>query len=95
MRRSRKQQKVSSRQRILADAINGLLIGIQTSPEIYKEFSKLEKKLIRMDRDEKKRVAEEKASSIENYATDYERRTKKQPSPSLIKKKIKQELENI
>jgi len=85
----------SPRERQLVEAIKNLLIGIHDSEEIYKEFSKLKEKFIRMSLNEIDKTAKKAASNVERYAVDYEKREKKKPSIQLIKKKLKQELENI
>ena len=84
----------SPRERLLTETIKNLLIGIHNSEEIYKEYSKIEKKVARMSQKEIDNVAATVASNVEQYVVAFEKRTKKKPRTLDIKKKIKRELEN-
>ena len=85
----------SPRERLLAETIKNLLMGIQNSEEIYEEFSKLEKKVARMSRREIDRYSKSVALNVEKYVMDFEKRNKRPPSSREIKKRIARELDNV
>jgi len=81
----------SPREMVLAEGIVRLLFGIQKSEQIYKDLSRLDRKMLRTDEKEKYRVSKIVAANVEKY---YKSKRGK-IAPDGIKEKIQEELKRI
>ena len=85
---------MNPRQRLLAEGLKNRLLGIQKSEQIYKQLSKSERKVLRMNELEIETTANKIAAKIEKYFGDRERGGKATSSQELVQK-FKEELGNI
>ncbi len=85
---------MSPRARVLADGIKNHLIGIQKAQQIYKDLSKLEKKVLKMTEDQVDNTSIQIALAVDNW---YEGRLQisRTPSPEEVGERIAQELKNF
>ena len=82
------------RERLLAEALKDKLISIQKSKQIYKQLSKLERKILKMDEKEKERTSKIVASKVDRFFI-HQTNSGHPPSPEVINKKISEELQKI
>lgn len=91
MNSPRKKTKSKPLAEVLAHGIFKVLIGIQKSEQIYKNLTKLDRKTLRVDEQEKYIVSEMLASKVENEYIDSGGKL----TPDEIKKMLKDEIEKI
>jgi hypothetical protein len=85
----------SPRERMLADVIQNMIIGVQKSEQVNKEMANLKEKVKRLNEREIIKSATTIAKNVTAYSTIFEAKYRKKPSPSTITKMIKLELGKI